>query len=97
MTPPFMDPRAADRHGRSQGFTGLGLIGGGVAALATWLVMELVSSHPFAGPNIGGGIIALAGVVLIGIGLYLATDASSTWQRWWRRAPWDPPGPGGTP
>lgn len=95
MTP--MDARAAYRQARTQGFTGLGLIAGGVAAIGVWPVMELLSGYPFRGPNIGGGAIALVGVVLIGIGLYLATDASSTWQRWWRRAPWDTPGPGGTP
>lgn len=99
MTPPAMDPRSAYQQARTQGFTGLGLIAGGIAAVGVWLVMELVSRYPFRGPNIGGGFIALAGVVLFGIGLYLATDASSTWQRWWRRAPWDTPGPeqGGTP
>ena len=95
MTP--MDARAAYRQARTQGLTGLGLIAGGVAAIGVWLVMELVSGYPFRGPNIGGGLIALVGVVLFGIGLYLATDASSTWRRWWRRAPWDTPGPGGTP
>ena len=96
MTAPFVDPRAAYRQARSQGFTGLGLIGGGVAALATWLVMELLSSHPFSGPNIGGGMVGVLGLVLIGVGVFLAVNAGSHWDRWWRRGPWDTPEQGGT-
>lgn len=98
MTPPSMDPQAAHRQARSQGLTGLWLIGAGVAAIAAWVVMELVSRYPFRGPNIGGGLVGVLGLVLIGVGIFLAVTAGRHGDRWWRRAPSGTPDPeqGGT-